>query len=72
MTPRTKAGRALLEALSNLAADLPLEFGDQPLERLDMTATMELIVNIEREAAANPFNILAAAAPPSEKGPVGP
>lgn len=49
--PRTKAGKALLEMLSNLAADLPLEFGDEPLERLDMEATLRIILAIEAEAA---------------------
>jgi hypothetical protein len=49
-TPQTEAGRALLEALSTLAADLPLEFGDEPLERLDIEATMQLIVAIEHQA----------------------
>ncbi len=48
--PRTESGRALLEMLSNLAADLPLEFGDEPLERLDMVATAKLIAVIEAEA----------------------
>ena len=48
--PQTAAGRALLEALSNLAADLPLEFGDEPLERLDIEATLRIILAIEAEA----------------------
>ncbi len=59
--PRTKAGRALLEALSNLAADLPLEFGDEPLERLDIEATLRIILAIEdeaeRSAGAAPINV---------------
>jgi hypothetical protein len=61
MRPRTKAGRALLEALSNLAADLPLEFGDEPLERLDIEATLGAIVAIEREAAVPATEALRAA-----------
>ena len=50
--PRTAAGRALLAALSNLPADLPLECGDEPLERLDIEATMRAILAIEAEAEA--------------------
>ncbi len=52
--PRTEAGRDLLAATSDLAADMPLELG----ERL-VKATWTLILMIEAEAAPLDVDMLA-------------